>query len=826
MKKYLHMIVLLAIGFSVNAQSISTKKAANWKEAKPMNVLTHPSNLEWKHEVQLQTQKVQMPLKTWSVKDILYAKETKKGYQTRMVRLNNAQIVKQIIKSDKNSIDRLRIDPNRRIAAAAKDTSLYEGFEGWDGTTANWLPRGWTNDNKSNSPDSFRWQTVGGQNSGAYRGRYMAGVQFAYEDQEEGTVFHPSEEWLITPAFTPKSIDRLFFKLNYNAGWLLINLETMEFDAINQEIEVWVSTNNGGSWTKLWDVLDHARSYSEEELWDLVGSLSAPWSAFSVNLSAYAGQSIKLAFRYNNREGESAYLDEIMVGAPVIKALYQRPDGYFYWTLGEEYLLFSTSEGMYSALLGPAYQPAEWHNLSYGDVDGNPGFSWQFTDINDFQRPLELTDVNPVIAYPYAMVDVPVLTASATGAPSSSYTWDGLFLQTGGAAEYTFSDSPQLVVMGAGNYDIKLGFASSEYKDKAYVFGTGSDDFWASTGGRLVSIANYFEKPLKKYMFDRFWIHCGQFAAAPDAELQLIIHRVVDNQLMDTIATSVCRGSEVQHVFSDANAYDYCVIPFTFKEIDPETGREADTYLEIEDAMMVELKGFTDGKVTSMDPFLQADDSPTFENNAYVFLEGEDGQQYLFPVSYFFDWYSSFTFNMNARYSFMLTDDNRYAAPAQGGTKTFEIISYWTPDTWWYDENEVPAWITFGEPVNNTNTIGLPVQVAALPAGVAGRNANVKIYSYACDMTLQIKQGDADWPSGLPAVKTLETVRAVLQGDHFLLSYPPSATSVSVYTLTGQSLGTYPLNASGTSVLPAANWTQGVYILRFNGVHAAVKVIK
>ncbi|MDR0683419.1 MAG: T9SS type A sorting domain-containing protein, partial [Dysgonamonadaceae bacterium] len=66
----------------------------------------------------------------------------------------------------------------------------------------------------------------------------------------------------------------------------------------------------------------------------------------------------------------------------------------------------------------------------------------------------------------------------------------------------------------------------------------------------------------------------------------------------------------------------------------------------------------------------------------------------------------------------------------------------------------------------------------------------------------------------------------VRQGDNFLLSYPTSATSVSVYNVAGQRMGEYKLDAKGKYTLPVTDLAKGIYILKFNGTNSAVKIIR
>jgi hypothetical protein len=148
-------------------------------------------------------------------------------------------------------------------------------------------------------------------------------------------------------------------------------------------------------------------------------------------------------------------------------------------------------------------------------------------------------------------------------------------------------------------------------------------------------------------------------------------------------------------------------------------------------------------------------------------------------------------------------------------------------------ENDLPEWLSITEIEDQTaieggteyfaNAISLVFEGDALPAGTIGRKAEITLNSYGITSTITIVQGEV--ASGIQAVKP-EIANALRQGDDFLLSYPASATSVSVYNVTGQRIGEYKLNASGKYTLPAAQLANGIYILKFNGTNTVVKVIK
>jgi hypothetical protein len=80
--------------------------------------------------------------------------------------------------------------------------------------------------------------------------------------------------------------------------------------------------------------------------------------------------------------------------------------------------------------------------------------------------------------------------------------------------------------------------------------------------------------------------------------------------------------------------------------------------------------------------------------------------------------------------------------------------------------------------------------------------------------------------TGIFSVKD-QSIRIARQGDNFLLTYPASAPSVSVYNATGRKIAEYSLSATGSYILPAAGWNTGVYILQFKGENTtSVKILK
>lgn len=514
-------------------------------------------------------------------------------------------------------------------------------------------------------------------------------------------------------------------------------------------------------------------------------------------------------------DSESGTLISEKAAEATPSALYSRPDGYFFWGMTEDYGSITKA-----CMLGPAFTPAKWRNLSNADSER---FSWSFIDpdyVSETPPAIQtITDTDLEAAYPIAIFEAPTLTAFAGAESSSTYTWSNAsgagYVQTGGSTR--LSDGS---VVGTCNYDLGLKFASGTAAENVYIFGTGSEQFWKTT--KVEAIANYFKKPLHAYFFTKVWIHCGHFEADNDAEFALTIQRVVDGVLSDTIAASVCLGGDVV-----ADDRGYCAIPFTFTAKDPDTGLETETHLEIKDAIFITLSGFTDGKVKSLDPFFQSGDHPSKESNAFIYLKNtSSGKMTLANTSSVLkDFYTSFLFNMDAVYPYLWTKNTQYDAPNTGGTQNFDITSYWIPEVW---KIEHPDWISTGECTTNKETgiNTLPVTAAPLPAGMEGRTAYVKITSYACDLTLKVVQGNGG-TSGIDANETEAGVKAVRQGDDFMLSYPQGLTAVTVYAVSGVRIASYPLSANGQFTLPAAELPKGVYILEFSGnQRKSIKILK
>ncbi|MCL1934428.1 MAG: T9SS type A sorting domain-containing protein [Candidatus Azobacteroides sp.] len=483
--------------------------------------------------------------------------------------------------------------------------------------------------------------------------------------------------------------------------------------------------------------------------------------------------------------------NSLVVQEPGPTALYMRPQGYFKVGMTPEWKVYEAD-----LMLGPAYEPAVWRNLS----SESDAYRWQYESPDGSGTVLTSTEKNLNVLYPYEWFEIPTLTATEDG-NSSDYRWGTYayrYIMAGGNANINGDGA----MVGVGNYDLSYDFITYA-TDFGYAFGT-------TYNNSIEGVANYFEKPVHKYILSGLWAAVYPFTCPANTEFTMIIHRVDDaGNLTDTIATSTCLAADVADNIMSFNG---------FIAIDPETGLKVGyDYLEIEDAILVEIKGFNNIPGAEINFLAQEFDAdPTGENNACVlFADGEIG---------YYDGSTSLIFNLNVTYSFLFADSETFDAPEGGGEKTFNVTSLFSPETWWLGE-ALPEWLSF-DLVFNSNTWEIRYTLTAdpLPANISYRETDVKILTLGADMSIHVQQGKN---TGLSAVAATDT-KVVKNNADFELTYASGYSEVSVYNVTGQKVAGYHLPAGGTFTVPDENYSKGVYLFNFTGAKgvSTVKVMK
>jgi len=136
----------------------------------------------------------------------------------------------------------------------------------------------------------------------------------------------------------------------------------------------------------------------------------------------------------------------------------------------------------------------------------------------------------------------------------------------------------------------------------------------------------------------------------------------------------------------------------------------------------------------------------------------------------------------------------------------------------------MPDWVTDNDVDNsyfsNANVLAFFFKADALPTGVTGRSGEIVLASYGVTATIPVTQGDV---TGMPSTKA-ELTTVSLNGNDFVLRYPTSATSVSIYNVAGQKVANYQLTTAGTFTVPAGNYSKGVYLFNFTGANGVTTV--
>ena len=818
MKKMLLGFILCAMGvITFAAQPVSSSKL---KKGRPVQstVLTDAK------QTKAFQQSVALSKFAVSRKDVKVISSTKKGnINLEIVQTQDGVFHKRI--THLRNENKLPLNKNSSPVSlrAGETNTLFESFEDWDESDT-WLPAGWSLESKEGNAagddpslvwhSSYAYQILGVTPTD---GNVLEWISIAIP--EEDTPIPVQDEWLISKAFTPKQNDLLLFDLYYAPFWFFLDMFTFEFDFENPlaNIQVMISIDNGAKWDVLWDA--SIGDYNEDNIWDLTDET---WETVNISLSDYVGKSVKIAFRYTAKEGagNSVALDNIIVDDVPPIALYRRPQGFFYSGLSIDYSSFLADQ-----MIGPAYVDAKWTNLSkYANT-----YSWIFPNQKENGSDLKFSNEDVTIKYPYGSYEMPTLNAKGA-TQTSSYQWgtseDGRYFRSGGYMMAFSSESDEDgFVIGAGNFDLTKKIILPQFNEGDYCYGTSLND--EDEHANIDAIANYFEKPLHKYVLDGLWISAGEATAPAGFEFKLTIRRVVDGFLSDTIATAVCKIEDVVKVEEE-----YYSLPFTeFIVIDPEIGLEiTEDYLEIEDAIFIELTGFNGKPNVSFGAFSQAlNTAPGGESNAfvYLFLENVDGEierKLLNSSDYLVRGATSLLFNLDLAYSFILTSDGdeKFAAPNAGGNKTFDIISFFSPDEWEY---ELPDWISDDIKFDEEKwDIKWTLTAKPLPNNLSGRTAYIKVSIPGSDFTIVVTQGN-ETANSAPA--QMFKSKVINTGNSFELSYPAGQFSaVSIINMAGQQVANYSLPSTGTFSVPVSSLAKGVYLVRFYGKsNEVIKVI-
>jgi|GEM_PF-2375009 len=505
---------------------------------------------------------------------------------------------------------------------------------------------------------------------------------------------------------------------------------------------------------------------------------------------------------------------------------FMRPEGYFYAGLTPNFRYF-----LFYFLYGPAYSAGNWRNLSGGATS----YDWTLPDpdgeVDAFQgavlSTIQSTQTNPVAYYPFNIYySNPSLTAS-DGTTSEEFilgSIDSTLIIAGGSS-MSFPET------GVGNYDVHKNLFAYHFEDEEdFLFGS------SNVSNEVDAVANFFEKPTHTYVLDSIWINATYCTAPPGTDFNLVIHRVdEEGNLTDTIATSSIDIEDVLiTIFENENGDDtlYTLLAGQFQVFDPDLGFEITRdYLEISDAIVIELNGFNNNDAITFSVMAQEfGTTPIEENNAYVFYF-EDDERYF--GSYNFA-NTSLAFNLGIIYSYLFADDNSFHVSADGGGKIFDVTTYYYPDdnTLWTEE-EIPSWLSLIYVFDETDwTMRMKISAEALPSGTSERRDSITIATYGSKFTIYIHQSelydDSDEDNITNVDNTGESpISLVNRNGEIQITYPAKYTQLMMVDLSGRIVEKHSLPISGTfEFIPSAKLKGKMYLLELSGKSVEPKTLK
>ena len=216
--------------------------------------------------------------------------------------------------------------------ASAQTSDYFEGFEGWDGTTSDWLPEGWTEQHSSEkmvslSDGVFTWHVGRQRHYMPYppEGQNYAVIYYAYEYDENGDTYDiPQDEWLFSPTYKVSETTKLSLSIGYSPMYLFdLNNENVNWgknEFINRKpstvLKIYLRSN-GGEWKMLHDLYDEWDEKSLSELFN--NYFDADFYNYEFDLSEYAGTDVQVAFQFVGMYGNTMAIDEFKITAASLK---------------------------------------------------------------------------------------------------------------------------------------------------------------------------------------------------------------------------------------------------------------------------------------------------------------------------------------------------------------------------------------------------------------------------------------------------------------------------------------------------------------------------
>lgn len=637
---------------------------------------------------------------------VLESKQLSKDVTLQKVQTANGLTVKRIV-------DNRRVNKTIKTADVKKATvksegtndaiTLNESFEGWDGVTEGWLPEGWSIDSKTGAIETetpINWNV---SSAGLYMpepdGNYYAIIFFDVNTKDE---------WIITPVIDLPEYPSLYYKVLADPIFLFdlnyVDWDTFEFTEKHMaaNLQVLVRVEGEEEWNVEKDYYEEYKDYSLNELFNLS---TEELVKDQVDLTAYKGKRIQVAFRYYGADGNTMVIDALIVSNPALEASYSWPLGTQFFGISANWVAFPLS-----VPVNPVNVPLTWYNTT---EDYTADFTWEYDDpITAERMSVNTTDLTLTYVPDYSsdftcrsnMFFTPKLIASAEGsAPGEAQSYD--YCQFGGKAEW--EQSGNIFNFGLSSFDYQTeGFDIAVLDNDMdagipiYGYSNDVDQFWTDytfqgqeeegEGVKLTGIFNYYFTQEAPIVISGAWIH-GKGQIGADAEFTLDIIPLTDEgELTAPIATAKCKGSDM--IMEEGGMQNFYTVPFTFAEPVVLSQMDCISYI-------VRLSGFNDPEnVTWFAPYQSAFDNP--DGYALGWIEkvitmGGETRSSLSPLAYYTG-FQSFGIMLDAAYPWLDADTNEVTISTEGVAEV-ALGSYYDGSEFTAtltDGSELPAWLT------------------------------------------------------------------------------------------------------------------------------------
>lgn len=354
-------------------------------------------------------------------------------------------------------------------------------------------------------------------------------------------------------------------------------------------------------------------------------------------------------------------------------------------------------------------------------------------------------------------------------------------------------------------------------------------------------MAMYVEKPANRYALRGLQVAYTNYKGTGDAKLTARlykVHKVASNiGGLDSLVLDDLMGTATATL--DTTMAEYGLLPFTFQEV--EAGLPYDVTLDIDYDYAIVLSGYDNDNIDSWTMLISCDqydegygqhgymlhindkDSITVERGLDNFFSSPLGVtapsiflDVEYPVLDF--WY------VNTKTGEPIGKNVEFAA--NGGKNDVEFYSTHASDEWTVadkDGNDLPSWLTYtlSDSTANDEYTGhshMVLTAEALPAGVTGRAATVRVSYPGAEQFVYVTQGNV---SGVNQVATSNVVVRVENGD-FVVNATAGAQA-KVYNVAGQLVREATLS-EGSNVIDGQSLSNGVYLVKIG--NKTVKVVK